>query len=206
VNPRATALFVLVAVAAAVIAWMLASRPEPLPEPPASAAPVWGPKPPLGPNDWPLPRMPPGRMPPSNGLGLPAPAPMPPGSSAAAPPVEAPPAPGTPHFPLDAGVRFGLTGAGIKAAVQDAKADIQHCYEEWSKVSPSLQGRLLVGFRISDGGVVDRVRLVEDAGMGNAAFEGCVLSVMSDMRFDAPEAGGDLEVTYPLVFSNDGGS
>ncbi|MBL8949566.1 MAG: AgmX/PglI C-terminal domain-containing protein, partial [Myxococcaceae bacterium] len=142
---------------------------------------------------------------------------VPPGSSATAPPPppsaasgEAPAtAGGTPSFPLDAGVRFPLTGPGIRAAVQDAKADIQHCYEAWSKVSPSLGGRLVIGFRISgDGGpeaTVDRVRLTEDAGMGNAAFEGCVLSVMSDLRFDAPPSG-DLEVTYPFIFSNDAGS
>ena len=59
---------------------------------------------------------------------------------------------------------------------------------------------LLVGERGADG----RVRIVEDAGMGHVPFEGCVLSVMSSMRFDAPPEG-NLEVTYPLLFSHDGG-
>ena len=67
---------------------------------------------------------------------------------------------------------------------------------------------LKIGFRITaDGGadaVVDQVSIVEDAGMGNVAFEGCVLSVMQDLRFDPPEKGS-LTVKYPIVFSNDGG-
>lgn len=64
-----------------------------------------------------------------------------------------------------------------------------------------------IGFRIAARGgadaVVDEVHLTGDAGMGNIAFEGCVLPVMSSLRFDAPPEGVIL-VTYPLTFSNDG--
>jgi hypothetical protein len=112
------------------------------------------------------------------------------------------------NYDGDGGVRFPLTRDGIKAAVEDAKPQVRECYEEWLKANPALSGQLKIGFRIAaDGGpeaVVDQVRLVGDAGMGNLAFEGCVLSVMGGLRFDAPPEG-TLNVSYPFTFSNDGG-
>lgn len=208
---RAGALLAGAAVAAAILAWVMTSGSEALPEQPApSAAPA-----PTGRVPAPdiarfagAPPRPPRMLPPGSLDPVVMQPPAPPGSSAAAPPPTTEgsvPLDRAPQLPLDAGPRFPMSAQGIKAAIAEAKPELQHCYEEWSKVSPSLQGTLAIGFRISDDGVVTRVRLVEDAGMGNAAFEGCVLSVMGDLRFDATEAGGDLEVTYPLIFSNDGG-
>ncbi|MBK7860569.1 MAG: AgmX/PglI C-terminal domain-containing protein [Archangiaceae bacterium] len=114
------------------------------------------------------------------------------------------------NYGADGGVRFPLSGDGIRAAVADARPQVRECYEAWLKVNPQLQGRLKVAFRItSDGGTeatIDQVHLVGDAGMGNLAFEGCVLSVMSGLHFDPPPQGA-LEVTYPLSFSSaDAGS
>ncbi len=209
-SSRAAGLLLLVAVAAGLLAWWLAAGSEPVPQEPKAVegSVPRGPPPGIELLDDPtVPPPRPFRQPPPRGETLQPP----PGAMTAPPPgaltgpVALAPASGeAPRFPLDAGVRFPLSAQGIKAAVQDAKPDLQQCYEEWTKLSPSLQGHLKIGFRISDGGVVDRVRLVEDAGMGNTAFEGCVLSVMSDLRFDPPESG-DLEVTYPIAFSTDGG-
>jgi len=64
----------------------------------------------------------------------------------------------------------------------------------------------VVSFRIAamvaKTAVVDQVHLTEDAGMGNAAFEGCVLSVMSSLH-STRRKEGTLSVTYPLMFSSD---
>ena len=143
-----------------------------------------------------------------------------PGSPAAAQPApqlavpQRPPLPRTLYPPVanytpDGGVRFPLSGLGIQSAVVDAKPQLRECYEGWAKLNANLGGQLKVAFRITgDAGTeahVDQVRLVGDAGTGHLAFEGCVLSVMSSLKFDPPP-GGSLNVTYPLTFSTDGGS
>lgn len=86
---------------------------------------------------------------------------------------------------------------------------MKECYEEWLKVQPSLGGRVVVRFTIDTDdaveGRVSKALLVGDAGMGHLAMEGCVLSVMSALRFEPP-LSGTMDVTYPLNFSpSDGG-
>lgn len=121
--------------------------------------------------------------------------------------VAAPPAL-SPNARSDGGV-YPLDRDGIRAAVRSGLPEMKDCYEEWLKVQPSLGGRVLVRFTIDTDdaveGRVTKAQLVEDGGMGHLAMEGCVLSVMSGLRFEAP-LNGTIDVTYPLVFaSTDGG-
>jgi hypothetical protein len=103
---------------------------------------------------------------------------------------------------LDAGTLHRFDGAGLDEAMRAAMPEVDHCYAEWLKVQPALGGRMKVQFTIaSDDGVTGQVSHVSvgDAGTGNVAFEGCVLSVISALRFEPP-LNGEMNVTYPLAF------
>ncbi|MCC7384400.1 MAG: AgmX/PglI C-terminal domain-containing protein [Deltaproteobacteria bacterium] len=105
--------------------------------------------------------------------------------------------------------RWKTSADGIKGAIQASLPEIRECYEEWLKVSPSIGGKLKVSFTIGedkddpDGGRVREVNLGE-SGIGHIAMEGCVLNVFQGLSFERPE-GGQLKVTYPLIFSSDAG-
>lgn len=107
----------------------------------------------------------------------------------------------------DAG-RYRLDRDGIQAAVRSGLPEMKDCYEEWLKVQPSLGGRVVVRFTIDTDdaveGRVSRAQVMADAGLGHVAMEGCVLSVMSALRFEPP-LSGTMDVTYPLNFATDGG-
>jgi len=104
----------------------------------------------------------------------------------------------------DAGAIHKLDRDGIQSAIREKLPQIKDCYESWLGMNPQLAGKLVVGFRIvpNDGGtegVVGEIAIA-DGGMGHVAMEGCVMNVMSDMRFEAPE-NGELTVNYPLRFN-----
>lgn len=105
--------------------------------------------------------------------------------------------------------RWKTSADGIKGAIQASLPEIRECYEEWLKVSPSIGGTLKVNFTIGedkddpDGGRVSEISLGK-SGIGHVAMEGCVLNVFQGLSFERPE-GGQLKVTYPLIFSADAG-
>lgn len=130
------------------------------------------------------------------------------GPSAVAPAV-APQGPGsltprqTSGGATDAGVRFALDRSGIQAAIESALPEVRDCYESWLGMQRDLGGRLAVTFTIdTDDGEVGRVThlALGDGGVGNVAFEGCVLSSLKDLRFEPP-LEGPMNVTYPMKFS-----
>jgi RNA polymerase sigma factor (sigma-70 family) len=111
--------------------------------------------------------------------------------------------------PNDAGARFGIDPDGIRSAVRSMLPEVQHCYEAWLAVHPGLGGRLVTSFTIdTDDGVEGRVTRISlaDAGIGHVPLEGCILSSVSDLRFEPP-LDGPLNVTYPMVLTEtDGGT
>lgn len=108
----------------------------------------------------------------------------------------------------DAGTRFAIDREGIRAAMRSAIPAVKDCYESWLPMNPGLGGRLVVTFTIdTDDAVEGRLTqiAVGDAGIGHVPLEGCILSSLSDLRFDPP-LNGPINVTYPLVLSSlDGG-
>lgn len=108
----------------------------------------------------------------------------------------------------DAGARFAIDRFGIAAAIQSTIPEVKDCYESWLPMDPGLGGRLVVTFTIdTDDAVEGRISqlTVGDAGIGHVPLEGCVLSSLSDLRFDPP-LNGPINVTYPIVLSTlDGG-
>lgn len=108
----------------------------------------------------------------------------------------------------DAGTRFAIDRDGIRAAMRSAIPEVKDCYESWLPMNPGLGGKLVVTFTIdTDDAVEGRVTqiAVADAGIGHVPLEGCILSSLSDLRFDPP-LNGPINVNYPLVLSTlDGG-
>jgi hypothetical protein len=108
----------------------------------------------------------------------------------------------------DAGGRaYPTTTDGIRDAIHSRMKEFSSCYESWIEMEPKLSGRLFVSFRIEEnmdggGGIVRDVGLV-DGGIGNVAFEGCIMNVLSGMDFEIPPDGGAVNVRYPLNFAND---
>jgi hypothetical protein len=105
---------------------------------------------------------------------------------------------------VDAGlVIFQLNRAGIAGAIHFKMSDMAGCYEAWLEQDPTLQGHMVVGFRIvaDDAGtsIVDQVQIL-DGGLGQRAMDGCVLNVFQDLRFEHSDE--PIEVHYPLTFSS----
>jgi len=95
---------------------------------------------------------------------------------------------------------------GIRGAVNEALPEIKECYEEWLKVSPNLGGKVVVTFTIKavegeESGKVTQVALADQSTIGHKPMEGCVLSVVEDLKFARP-ADGEIKITYPMLLAN----
>jgi hypothetical protein len=97
----------------------------------------------------------------------------------------------------DAGQRYAATRQGFNLAMRAAMPEIERCYDDWLKLQPALSGKLTVQFTIGAGRVT--AVAVQDGGTGNAALEGCALSVVSSLEFD-PSPDGPLSSSFPLAF------
>lgn len=108
-------------------------------------------------------------------------------------------------------VRMGATSVSgrlppevIQRIVRQQFGRLRLCYENGLRVSPSLAGRVSVRF------VIDREGNVAGASNGGSDMPdplvvACVVRAFSGLRFPAPE-GGVVSVTYPVMFSPDGGT
>jgi len=102
--------------------------------------------------------------------------------------------------------------AGIRAAIGGEHEHLRDCYAAWLQADPSIGGRVKVQFVIADPDETDEEALARIAGVkimdttltGESAqfVEGCVMNVMSSLRFDPP-ADGQLVVNYPFIFRTD---
>ena len=100
---------------------------------------------------------------------------------------------------------------GIQGAIRAEREALRECYAAWLAASPKLGGTAKLTFVIADPGEggderlarVTEVTLAHSAlteAPGRAALEGCLLNVLSSLRFDPPE-GGRLQVSYPFQFA-----
>jgi outer membrane biosynthesis protein TonB len=101
-----------------------------------------------------------------------------------------------------------LSKEAIGASVLDQLPDILECYQAWLSRNPGIEGRLEVEFVIGaddEDPEVGRVQEIDiaDTTIGHIWMEGCVLRVMEDAEFEAPEGGGVVRVSYPFEFSSD---
>ncbi len=132
-------------------------------------------------------------MQPSPQLAAPSPASR--DTAAAATDAPAQPTPKAPPHTLDR--------EGIRGAIREKLPEMQDCYEAWLQQNPELGGTVALSFQViaaDGGGVVQNITIV-DGGVGHRAFEGCVGNVFNDLDFEEP-LGGTMNVTYPVMFSN----
>ena len=99
--------------------------------------------------------------------------------------------------------RFPTSEEGINDAIREELSEIRECYQAWLNLEPDLEGQIEVTFVISDVdgvGEVTSTELQDRTTTDHTLFEGCVLNVMSDLRFEAPADGGEVVVNYPFIF------
>jgi TonB family protein len=74
------------------------------------------------------------------------------------------------------------------------------CYERGLLSQPDLEGRVVVRFVIERDGSVSGAR---DGGsdLPDAQVVACVVEAFGRLRFPAPEGGGRVTVSYPIIFT-----
>lgn len=91
----------------------------------------------------------------------------------------------------------------IRRVIRRGRPALRACYDELRIRSPERRGRCDLRFTIDASGGVVRPSLVTTA-LADAAFEACAVAVIAGAHFPAPPGGGQLEVTYPVVFIPEG--
>lgn len=101
---------------------------------------------------------------------------------------------------------FPLNKEGINDAVRERLGEIRDCYNAWLEADPELAGKVVVKFHVRGDdqgyGEVYEALTHEGTDTDNDFFEGCVVNVMSELRFEPPADGGIMIVSYPFVFSS----
>jgi len=108
----------------------------------------------------------------------------------------------------DASGEVELSKESIRDAVQAVIEDVKTCYDEQLTLTPELGGKIVVDFTINAeegvGGVVDSVEVGEgsDEQMRQAAdLAECIVDTIYTLELPAPEGGGIVDVSYPMVMS-----
>ena len=97
----------------------------------------------------------------------------------------------------------GLDREEIQRVIAASMSRLKHCYEKELLSSPTLAGKLVMGWKIDkDGRAVDVVVVGNGlAGSSGATVGVCVARVLGQARFPSPRGGGVVNVTYPFVFA-----
>jgi hypothetical protein len=85
----------------------------------------------------------------------------------------------------------------VKATVQRYQGQLQYCYEKQLKVSPSLEGRVEIGWSVSSGLVSSGPYIVANT-TGDAELADCVIKKIRRWEFP-PDVSG--EMSWPFVFT-----
>lgn len=105
-------------------------------------------------------------------------------------------------------IQWPIDTEGISGAVQEGLPEIRDCYKEWLKTNAALKGKVKVQFTIErdkspEGWQYNRGKVtavqIKDSTLKHQLLEGCVGSVMANLKFDAPQ-DGKTTVTYPVEF------
>ncbi len=97
-------------------------------------------------------------------------------------------------------VEGNLDKAIVRRYIKRNIQKIQYCYERELLANPSLGGTVSSTFTISASGLVASVR---SQGVSTAVAS-CITSVIKDIEFPRPGAGGVVQIAYPFAFSKDG--
>ncbi|MCP4602571.1 MAG: FecR domain-containing protein [Proteobacteria bacterium] len=105
----------------------------------------------------------------------------------------------------------------ISDAVDEIIPEIENCYEKVLENDETLEGRIVVNFKIIGepdvGGVIEDAKIVKEDSEGSLAngslannedLSHCLLDSMDLIELPAPENGGQAIVTYPFMFTPPG--
>ena len=95
----------------------------------------------------------------------------------------------------------------LRETVTARLPEVTRCYERELKRRPGLEGRLEVRFTIADDGRVVWSGVVQDS-IGSPTMARCISAQFKKFRFRALglQAGQEVTVAYPLVFTKRQGS
>lgn len=94
------------------------------------------------------------------------------------------------------------TKEGIETALKENIGKLHNCYSAWARKQPDLGGRLVIGLTVEKAddemGRITNIS-VQDSELRHPFMEGCILGVVTDLRFTNPEET-PLTLQIPMVF------
>lgn len=103
----------------------------------------------------------------------------------------------------EAEVAQGLDRSAIDEVIRRNLGQVRFCYEQALQGTPSLSGRVAMGFTIGGNGLVKSAQ-VESSSMANKGVEDCITMRLKTWKFPVPQGGVDVKVTYPFVLRRQG--
>jgi outer membrane biosynthesis protein TonB len=86
----------------------------------------------------------------------------------------------------------------VAKEVRSRLGAIKACYERALKRNPTLSGKVVIHWTITQAGTVSGVDVEQDT-LGDAEVASCIKSLIARWRFPAP-SGGSVDVSFPFVF------
>lgn len=96
-------------------------------------------------------------------------------------------------------VEEGLTADEVGRVIHSHLSEIRYCYESAMLRNPSVEGKVLVDFKIRSTGMV-KTAVVKDSTVSDANLEQCVISHLLKWKFPKPKGGIEVAVSYPFLF------
>ena len=93
-----------------------------------------------------------------------------------------------------------LDPAMVAKEVRTRLGAIKACYERALKRNPTLSGKVVIHWTITQAGTVSGVDVEQDT-LGDAEVASCMKALVARWRFPAP-AGGSVDVSFPFVFQS----
>jgi hypothetical protein len=84
----------------------------------------------------------------------------------------------------------------VKATVAKFSGQLQYCYEKQLKVTPTLEGRIEVGWQVAGGAVTGKPFVISNTS-NDAELAECVIQKIRRWTFPADVEG---EMSYPFLF------
>lgn len=103
----------------------------------------------------------------------------------------------------------GLEKDYIRGQLIEIMPIVKECYENALETNPTLEGRLVVHLSIvaepGVGGLVESSEVEREGSLGSVpALVECVQESMYAVKLKAPRGGGQVKVSYPILFRSDG--
>jgi outer membrane biosynthesis protein TonB len=93
-----------------------------------------------------------------------------------------------------------LDPAMVAKEVRTRLGAIKACYERALKRNPTLSGKVVIHWTITQAGTVSGVDVEQDT-LGDAEVASCIKALVARWRFPAP-SGGSVDVSFPFVFQS----